>query len=259
MTQTTTLGDASNTGTNGVCISSPHVTQVRVPRRDDGKWMSIGALIGTIIGKLASADLIDKAKEAEDIWRTMTDLMKDKGIEEFGVHAQMLRTCTDDLWTKLCAFATCGYQPDYDGILTRARADAALATASKRAEICRYQDRYNVAVSGSAFCDLMRTEILATVGAANAARENERQMMWKYNGDLLANTTIRFEQAYQNRIKLGADLMASAGENYAFLAESLRRTAKDDTSDMAAFGSVLGVLLPLLFLQGCGPIADCGC
>lgn len=259
MSNAVTLGDASNSGTNGVTISSPHVTQVRVPRRDDGKWMSIGAIIGTIVGKLASADLIDKAKEAEDIWREMTDMMKAKGVEEFGTHAQMLRGCTDDLWDKLCAFAKCGYQPDYDGILTRARADAALVTQTKRAEIGRYHDRYNVPVPSMAFCDLMRTEILATVGAANAARENERQMMWKYNGDLLSNTTLRFEQAYQNRIKLGADLMASAGENYAFLAESLRRTAKDDTSDMAAFGSVLGVLLPMLFLQGCGPLSDCGC
>lgn len=271
LTQSATSGSASSSAPNAVSISSPNITQVRSPRRDDGRWMAMGAMMGTILGKYANQDIIDKAIEAEDTWRELTDKMKEVGVEEFTVHAQAIRQCNDDIWQKFCDYVLCGYKPDYTGILSRVRADAALVTASKKSEALRISKRYNVGINANVASDLLRTEVLATVGAASAARESERQMMWKINTDLIGNAAIRFETAYQGRIDLGAKLMASAGENYAFLAESLRRTAEKNMSDAAAIGAIIGVLLPLLFGKGitiggivipgfgCPHDTDCGC
>ena len=260
LTQSASTGSATASSPNAVSVSAPNITQVRVPRRDDGRWTAIGSLIGTILGKYANKDLIDKAEDAEDVWRELTDQMKTVGVEEFTTHAQAIRQCNDDIWQKFCEYVLCGYKPDYTGILSRVRADAALVTASKKAEALRISKRYNVGINANVACDLLRTEVLATVGAASAARESERQMMWKINTDLIGNAAIRFETAYQGRIDLGAKLMASAGENYAFLAESLRRTAEKNVGDLAIFGAVIAALLPVLFdSTGCPADADCGC
>ncbi len=256
MTQQAETGNASASAPNAVSISSPHISQVRVPRRDDGRWLSIGSLIGTVIGKFANQDQIDQAEEAEQVWRELTDKMMEVGLEEFTTHAQAIRECNDNIWQKFCDYVMCGYKPDYDGILSRVRADASMVTASKKAEACRIAKRYNVGINANVMCDLLRTEVLATVGAANAARESERQMMWKANTELIGNAAIRFEQAYQGRIDLGAKLMSSAGENYAFLAESLRRTAEKNISDLALLGSLLASLLQIFFNP---PQDNCGC
>ena len=260
MTQQVTTEGASADAANAVAISSPHITQVRVPRRDDGRWMALGSMVGAILGKFVNKDQIDKAEEAEGVWRQLTDKMREVGEEEFTTHAQALRECTDGIWQAFCDYVLCGYKPDYSGILSRVRADAALVTVSKKAEACRTAKRYNVGVNANVMTDLLRAEILATVGAASAARESERQMMWKANTELLGNAAVRFEQAYLGRIDMGAKLMSSAGENYAYLAESLRRTAEKNVSDMAALGAALAIMLPVLFnTTGCPPDADCGC
>lgn len=257
--QNTDIGAPSSSGTNSVTVSTPHVTQVRVPRRDDGKWLSVASMVGALVGKWANSDLIDKAKAAEDKWEDYTDLIGDAGVEEFTTHAQAIRACDDQLWEKYCAYAMCGYKPDYTGILTRARADVALIGAGKRAEICRTADRYNVGINSNVMCDLLRTETLALVGATTTARENERQMMWKFNAEYLASAASRFEQAYQGRIRLGGDLIASAGQNYAFLAESLRRTAEKSVGDFAAMGAIIAVLVTTFLDKGCPSDTDCGC
>lgn len=259
LTQQVQVKTGDQTGTNGVLVSTPHVTQVRVPRRDDGKWMSIGAMIGTLIGKMVSKSLIKKAKDAEDKWLDLTNRLRERGIQEFGPHADRLLACNDVLWDKLCEYIKCGYEPDYDGLLSRARADSALVVESKKGEVCRTFDRYNVKPRLDLYCDLMRTEVMATVATTTTAREAERQLAWKAQGELLMKGASMFEAAYQGRIQLGADLMASAGENYAYLAESLRRTAEKDTADLAALGAALAVLLPILFGWGCDSKADCGC
>lgn len=251
--QDASAGSATASSPNAVSISSPHITQVRVPRQDDGKWMSIGAMVGSILGKWANKDLIDKAEDAEDIWREMTDTMREVGIDEFTTRAQAIRECNDNIWQKFCDYVLCGYKPDYDGILARARADASVVTLSKKAEARRHAKRYNVGINANVMSDFLRSEILATVGAATAARENERQFMWKANTDLIGNAAIRFEQAYQGRLDLGAKLVSSAGENYAYLAESLRRTAEKNTSGLAELGALVGALVTIF----CGPDIPC--
>lgn len=247
LAQQAQTGQADASGANAVALSAPHITQVRVPRRDDGKWIAIGSVVGSILGKWANKGEIDKAQDAENTWREMTDLMKDAGVEEFTTHAQMLRQCQDSIWQKFCDYVLCGYKPDYAGILRRARADAAMVTMSKKAEAKRHAKRYNVGINANVMCDLLRTEVLATVGAASAARENERQFMWKANTDLVGNAALRFEQAYLGRLDMGAKLISSAGENYAYLAESLRRTAEKNTGSLAALGGLVAALIPLFF------------
>lgn len=241
--QDASAGSATASSPNAVSISSPHITQVRTPRQDDGHWIALGSMVGSILGKWSNKSLIDKAEAAEDIWKSMTDQMKDVGLDEFTTRAQAIRSCNDDIWQKFCDYALCGYKPDYDGILSRARADASIVTLSKKAEARRHAKRYNVGINGNVMSDLLRSEILATVGAASAARENERQFMWKANTDLIGNAAIQFERAYQGRIDLGAKLVSSAGENYAYLAESLRRTAEKNTSGLAELGGLIGALL----------------
>ena len=259
MTQQVTTEGASADAANAVAISSPHITQVRVPRRDDGRWMALGSMVGAILGKFVNKDQIDKAEDAEDTWRHLTDKMREVGEEEFTTHAQALRECTDGIWQAFCDYVLCGYKPDYSGILTRVRADAAMVTVSKKAEACRTAKRYNVGVNANVMTDLLRAEILATVGAASAARESERQMMWKVNFDLTRQAAIDFETAYRQRLMLGADLVASAGQNYAFLAESLRRTAEKSTSDWGTLGTMLALLISILTDSGCPWDSDCGC
>ena len=54
-TNTIKVEPVSNSGTNGTCISSPHIVQYpKVPLRDDGKWMAMGGIIGSLIGKFAN-------------------------------------------------------------------------------------------------------------------------------------------------------------------------------------------------------------
>lgn len=245
--------------TASTAVNSSHITQVKVPKRDDGRWMSIGAMIGLALSLFVDQDTIDKAKDAENTWRALTDAIKQKGEEEFGAHAQLIKECDDRLWAKLCAFAECGYKPDYAGILNRARADASQAASAELASARRMADRYNSGVNANVANDLRRAEIYATVGAVTMAREEERKNAYSINWNLLSKTAAQFEGAYQGRIQLGADLMASAGANYASLAQSLRETAKTDKGDFATLGALLGGLLPTLMNTGCNPASDCGC
>lgn len=252
------MGEVSNTGTNGVSLSTPHITQVRVPKRDDGRWMMLGSVIGSIVGRLVNDDLIDKAEDVEATWEALTDQMKQQGLDEWA-HAAVIKQCDDDLWAQYCQYALCGYTPDYAGILQRARADAAVVMTARYAEAARTARRYNTGLNANVALDLLRTEALAVIGAATTARESERQMMWKVNFDLTRQAAVDFETAYRQRLMLGADLVASAGQNYAFLAESLRRTAEKSTSDWGTLGTMLALLISILTDSGCPWDSDCGC
>lgn len=245
--------------TAGTAVNSSHITQVKVPKRDDGRWMSVGALIGLALGYLTNKGAMDKAKKAEDTWRTLTDDIRDMGLAE-KARADALQTCDAALWEKYCAFANCGYKPDYAGILNRARADAAFVAGAEIKSALRQADRYNTGLNANVLCDIRRAEVFATVGAVVTAREEERKTAFSLNFNLLDRAATRVEDAYQNRLKLGADFMASAGANYASLAASLRQTAKDDKGDWALLGSMLGALLPMLMnSSGCPAALDCGC
>ena len=174
-TNTIKVEPVSNSGTNGTCISSPHIVQYpKVPLRDDGKWMAIGGIIGSLIGKFANEGKLDDASSAEDTWRNLNDQLKGMGATEWQrvpdqrsialaadvrikdaatknwtyaldekAYSDKLKECDDALHNRLCALAQCGYIPDYDGILARARADAAALVDAKRAAVYRDASRYN--------------------------------------------------------------------------------------------------------------------
>ena len=83
-TNTIKVEPVSNSGTNGTCISTPHIVQYpKVPRRDDGKWMALGSIIGGLIGKFANEDKLNAASDAEDVWRDLNDKLKAQGLSEW--------------------------------------------------------------------------------------------------------------------------------------------------------------------------------
>lgn len=310
-TYTVEIQGCEASGNNTTAISSPHVVQYpRQPKRDDGKWMALGTMIGGLIGKFANGDKLDEASDAEDTWRDLNDQLKNKGLEEWTRvapervladaadttllnrsttnwtradsetgYADVLTPCDDQLHDLLCQLAQCSYSPDYDNIAARAKADAEVAYQQKLKEACRLGNRYNTGVNKDVQSSLLAASMGAAVGSVNQLREQARLDAFKVRADLLLKTTEMFEQHRDNRLKtalawsisgteiqqnrykshnangydslrVGADFLSSAGQNYAWLAESLRRSAEKDGDSIASLGAMLGVLLPLFF-GGC--------
>ena len=321
-TNTIKVEPVSNSGTNGTCISTPHIVQYpKVPRRDDGKWMALGSIIGGLIGKFANEDKLNAASDAEDVWRDLNDKLKAQGLSEWARvpeqramaadadgklkdsaernyryalvemnYSDKLKACDDALHDRLCALANCGYVPDYTGILSRVKADAAAAVKAKRREMMRTVKRYSLCAPAQMCVDLAAAEVAAVVGAASTAREAERQAAWKYNWDTLNQAVQLVEgnrlnrakqsQSYDNAanlveanryaahtaeaegsIKTGGDFLSSAGQNYAWLAESLRRSAEKDTGNFSALGAlIIPLLLTAFGSAGCALTSvDCDC
>ena len=390
--------ESSATGDFSTVVSSPTIIQYpRPPRNDTGRYVAIGSLLGTLVGRLANSGRISEASSAEDTWKSLNNQLANRGTGNWGrsdteynastaaynsadgnatnatnfsladrtaglgfetgtlvprattmftqtdadradvirievdnvlpragilitradeeeVRADSLSACLDSLHAKLCAYAECGYKPDYDGILMRAKADAQFVESEKIAAACRVADRYGTGMNADVACDIRRAGVLATVGTAAKLREDERQFMWKYKGELFSNTAKTFEShrnnrlqtqlamtrealnAYENQQKLregmarfnaqtaistvedqqrkrltgsqyydasaqrtylqvatsrakeslqwdsqAGQMVAGAGQNYAWLAESLRRTAQLDTGGFAAIGVALAL------------------
>lgn len=257
-TYTVDAEGASASGNNTTAVSSPHVVQYpKPPRRDDGKWLSIGSIIGSLVGVLYNQDKIDDASDAEDEWKALTDLFRDQGRWMMTEHAEKLLACSDALHEKLCALAECGYVADYESIRRVARADAALATETARRKACRTANRYNVGLNSDVGASLLRAEIVASTTATTQAVMAERQNAIKLNWEITSKAMTLIENDFMNRKQLGADFLAGAGQNYGYLAESLRRTAKEDVGDWATLGVALGVILPILFDWGCPSDSYC--
>ena len=77
-------GAATASGTNSTCITSPHIVQYpRPPRRDDGRWMAIGSMLGSIIGALANKGTIKEARDRENQWKDIVDRVLEQGKKEW--------------------------------------------------------------------------------------------------------------------------------------------------------------------------------
>lgn len=249
--QQATVEGATTDGTNNSTTQTSTIIQYpKPPRRDDGKWMAIGSIIGSIVGMLASADIIDQAKEAEKKWRELTDFFYDQG-KALSEWADSLQECDDALHEALCKFALCGYQADYEGVMRRARQAAHLAAENAFAQECRTADRYHTGVNCDVWASIKRAEIAGTVQAVTMAYEAERQRAFDLNFEILERTATLFERDFMSRKQLAYDALAGAGQNYGYLAQSLRQTAKSDTGDIQLLAAALGVALPLLFSYGC--------
>lgn len=293
-------GSATASGTNSTCITSPHIVQYpRPPRRDDGRWMSIGSMLGSLLGALVNKGTIKKAREAEDKWKEIVDAVYEQGRKEWSrvdplrdrareamdrltqrtdqswqrgdiehEYGNKLKPCIDDLIAKVCAQASCGYTPDYSGIYLRVKADAEKAAKEAGEQYCRVRNRYNIGYSCHVSEAIASARIESIVATTNSARETERQNKWKYDLETRERAAALIEgirttrdgigrdydrqgvatksAQYQswtadadNSLKVGADMLASSGQNLAWLAESLRRTAEKETRDWGTVGGLL--------------------
>lgn len=227
-----TVGAVTPSGNGNVGISSNHIIQYpRQPKRDDGKWLAIGSLLGTLVGKFASQGVIDKAKDAETKWRVVNDTLFDRGKRHFadgdsewdsrkGPEAELegqagwfkdrrddeydygnsLNPCNDAIHAKLCAFVQCGYKADYRGISERAIATAEAAILKERKEVRKQMNRY----AWGECCDtehrLATAKIMAVVGTVAQLREAERQKAFDTNTKLLFDGAELMEKHRQSRI-----------------------------------------------------------
>lgn len=307
-------------GTNSVAVTAPHIVQYpRPPKRDDGRWLALSSVIGNIIGKLSSQKVIKEAKSAENKWRDVMAKMKEmadienarvpklrdkadgamddldkrntlnwqRGDIEYA-YGEQLKPCINDKADEICQLSACGWQTDYDGILTRVTADAEAAAHKELDKICRMNNRYNTGWN----CDVRGQLAVATqntiISQTNKLREEERLKKLQFDADLKMKTFELMEKTRQNRnstaraydttaidvrlkqytsytadaqtsLKLGADLLASHGQNAAWLADSLRKTAKES---MADWGTLATMITGLLFAWNSKPAAakanDCG-
>lgn len=297
-------GTASGVGSTQV--NANHIIQYpRQPKLDDGKWMAIGSLLGALLGKFADNGTINKAKSAEDKWKTLNEQLHNKGLELWTYapdekaladdadsdleneytwnvnqrdaelnRAEKLDDCNDTLHEKLCQFAQCGYTPDYDGIKSRIMADVAAQTKKARSEMCRSLNRYSVRACCGIETALATTAVATSVSALYKAREDERSRAWQINEGLLYKATelmeqhratrtassasfdktainvqqTRYAQHWNNFMdltRLGGDFLSSAGRNYAWLAESYRKTAEKMTSSLSSLGALIALVLSM--------------
>lgn len=232
-------------------------------------------------------DLRDKAQTAMNDMDKRNFLNWQRGDLEYA-YGEQLKPCIDNMADEICALSDCGYTPDYDGIFARVSADAALAEQKEFEKLCRVNNRYNTGWN----CDIRGQLAVATQNAiiaqTNKLREEERLNKWKYDSDIKIKTFDLLERSRQNRqttaqnydrtattvrqfqysaytndaqnsLKMGADLLASYGQNAAWLAESLRKTAKDS---MADWGTLASMILGLVFAWNLPAMAaksnDCG-
>lgn len=306
-----TVGGVQPSGNGNVGISSNHIIQYpRQPKRDDGKWLAIGSLLGTLVGKFASKSVIDKAKDAEGKWRQANDLLFDRGKQHFpegdkewgnrstaeaaleGLsgwyndrrddeydYGNSLNPCNDAIHEKLCAFIQCGYKADYRGIAERAIATAEAAILKERREARKQMNRYAYGECCDTEHRLATAKVMAVVGTVSQLREAERQKAFDTNMKLLFDGASTMEQHRMGRIgqaekwaaahgaiqgglydkrvknafdlwKLGGEMLASAGKNYGWLADSLRKTADKDMGGMAQLGALIALLIAMFACQG---------
>lgn len=293
-------GAATASGTNSTCITSPHIVQYpRPPRRDDGRWMAIGSMLGSIIGALANKGTIKEARDRENQWKDIVDRVLEQGKKEWDridplrdrakdaqdkishrvqhqwqrgdieyEYGAKLKPCIDDLIAKVCEQSSCGYTPDYYGILSRVKADAEKSAGEALEQFCRSRNRYNIGYNCHVNAAIASARVESIVATTNSARETERLNKWKYDLDTRKNAAQLVEGIRQNRdqtsrqydnaatsmkgqqyawwtadadnsLRMGADMLASSGQNLAWLAESLRRTAEKETRDWGLMGGLL--------------------
>lgn len=311
-----TVGGVQPSGNGNVGISSNHIIQYpRQPKRDDGKWLAVGSLLGTLVGKFASQGIIDKAKDAEGKWRVVNDFLFDRGKrffddgdkewdarkgpenemddaakwykdrrdDEFD-YANSLNPCNDAIHEKLCAMVQCGYKADYRGIAERAIATAEAAMLKERREVRKNMNRYALGECCDTEQRLATAKIMAVVGTVSQLREAERQKAFDTNLKLLFDGAETMEKHRQSRLatadkwaassfdawnklygyrtknafdlwNVGGSMLASAGRNYGWLADSLRKTADKDMSGMASLGSLIALLIAIF---ACSSGSFCG-
>jgi hypothetical protein len=211
---------------------------------------------------MANSDKLDEASDAEGKWKAINESLKARGdllwseaaLER--ARAKVLDTCINELYTKLCCMANTGYLPDYQGIALRAQADVNQVVGQRVKEMQRLSDRYHTGINADVACELHREGVKAVIGAVTKQREEERRFAWEFNFKMLTSAPAQVEQTRQTRAQAalqldqtGGEFLASAGKNYAFLADSLRKSAQLDSGAWASLGGLIAAAATLFF--GC--------
>lgn len=138
------------------------------------------------------------------------DEYRDKATDEFDYSNV---TCLDDAIDKLCEFVGCGYTPDYQGIATRARADAEVRSLAAYQEACRTGNRYNTRRSQTALLNIRLATSSAALIATAKGREDERQNAVKTNHEWRFSHAKFLEDARMGRRRLSMDYDKLALDN----------------------------------------------
>lgn len=226
--------DVKSDGNGNVAlgVSSNHVLQFpRQPKRDDGKWVAVGSLLGALLGKIASRGIMKQVAAAESKWKEINDALYNKGKDQWDKapsewdkllkaeadvdadaewnlqgrdnelnYAYSLDNCNDAIHNKLCAYIQCGYKPDYYGIATRTIATAEAAAAKECREMKKTLNRYAVRTCCDIGIRIATAKVMSVVGTVSKLREAERQKQWEINEKLLHDGAELFEKHRQQRI-----------------------------------------------------------
>lgn len=219
-------------GNVGLGFNSNHILQFpRQPKRDDGKWIALGSLLGALVGKLASGGIMKQVKAAESKWKDVNDSLFNKGRdvwdkapEEWGKkialenglndgidwdknqrdneinYGYALNGCNDEIHNLLCEYVKCGYKPDYYGISTRAIASAETTAHKELQEIRKTLNRYSVHQCCDMAIKVSTAKVMAVVGAVSTQREEERRKQWDVNNELRFKAAEMFEKHRQGRV-----------------------------------------------------------
>lgn len=245
--QTVDIGACDVSGTNNTGMNSNYVVQYPKPyRRTDGKWLALANIVGAVIAMQRNKDTVKKANNAEKTWNDITDTIKQRGdwlIE----YADKLTACSDTLHEQLCQLAICGYTPDYDGIMRRAKTIARNSAEITKRKLCREGNRYNTGMNANLLFDLEQAAIIAETTAINTATENLREKAFEINYKLKRQTTQDIEDDMLNRLDMGIKYIGTAANSYRDLAASYRQTAEAEAGDWTSLATTLAVLFGVLF------------
>lgn len=236
----------TQSGVSNHQVYTNHIIQFpKQPYRDDGKWVALGSLIGSVFGKLANRGLMNQVKDAESQWKRINEQLHNKGNEIWGMakpewakmresdqaldrqvdweisgrdqeydYANALNSCNDEIHAKLCEFIKCGYKADYKGIYTRVVADAEAMYLKEKREAIRNINRYAIQDCCDISLRLSTAKVQAVVGNVSRLRELERQKQWEINAQLFKDGSDLFERHRTGRLAQAMDFdKAAVGGN----------------------------------------------
>ena len=94
--------------------------------------------------------------------------------------------------------------------------------------------------------------------SSRLARE-QNSLAWVSAGTNIQTNRYNIHNANgYDSLKLGADFLASAGQNFSWLADSLRKSAELDTGNFGALSALLVALIPQFFKCNMEPSDGCG-
>ena len=226
-------GSTSAGGTGAAAFSAPTtIINPRPLRPDDGRWQALGAIVGAVVGKMASKTYMKQVDRAMDEWDRINDKLKFTGYgllddapkekakqeneanniykllgwgdgirDEQLQRARGMDACLDMTYEELCQYVKCGYKPDYAGIYKRINADTQTAIAKQRAELCKNLNRYAVRQCCAVETAMATAAIKSAVGSIAVAREKERSTQYQVNEQLYMKTAELMERARQGRLQ----------------------------------------------------------